>query len=238
MMPKDLEDIDVVLLCGGLGTRLRPLISDRPKVLAKFGETTFLDILIHELVSQGFQNFILCVGYMKEQIKSHFAQGKEYTITFSEEESPLGTGGALRKAIPLVKSETFMVMNGDSICAINFEDFYLFHTEKKALLSMALVRTKSAEDFGSVTINESHEIISFKEKNRDSKDSLINAGMYLMQKEIVSYMPDKSQFSLETDFFPEIIQKKCIGYIIDSELIDIGTPERYQKAVDRIGGDI
>lgn len=231
------NEIDTVILCGGKGTRLKPVVSDRPKVMAAFGDTTFLDILIDSLQSNGFKTFILCIGYMKDQIKDHFKNREDFTIIFSEEDEPLGTGGALKKAKSLIKSDTFVVMNGDSICDINFQDFYHFHKSKHALLSMALVRTKESKDFGNVTINGKHEIISFKEKISNNSPCLVNAGVYLMQKEIFSLMPENSTFSLELDFFPKMIGEKCAGFIINSELIDIGTPERYEKAVRLIGGN-
>lgn len=228
--------IDAVILCGGKGTRLQSIVFDRPKALATFGDTTFLNILINSLKSHGFKRSILCVGYMKDQIKDHFKNTDDIKILFSEEDVPLGTGGALKKAEPLIQSETFVVMNGDSICDINFQDFYGFHKNKKSLLSIALVRTKETKDYGSVIMNESHEIILFKEKVSNNSPCLVNAGVYLMQKEIFSYMPDVFQFSLEYDFFPKIIGEKCAGFIINSELIDIGTPDHYEKAVRLIGG--
>ncbi len=235
-MPANLKEIDVVILCGGLGTRLRPVVSDRPKVLAKIGERTFLDILINDLTLYGFKNIILCVGYLKEQIKNFFNYTKDYNITFSEEEEPFGTGGALKRAKPLIKSNPFMVMNGDSICKINFHDFYEFHVNKKAILSMALVRAKATQDFGSVVLDDSQRIVSFKEKIASRDECLINAGIYIMQKDIFSSMPDENRFSLEYDFFPKLIEERCFGFMINSELIDIGTPERYKKAHQLIGG--
>lgn len=235
-MPTDLKDIDVVILCGGFGTRLRPIVSDRPKVLAKIGEKVFLDVLIDDFTKYGFKNIILCVGYLKDRIKNHFSCELDYKITFSEEDEPLGTGGALRKAKPLIKSNPFMVMNGDSICNINFKEFFKFHIKKKGILSMVLAKSKIVQDFGSVMLSDSQRIISFKEKVSTRDECLINAGVYLMQKDIFSYMPDESHFSLEHDFFPELIENKCYGFIIESELIDIGTPERYEKAINLIGG--
>ena len=230
------NEIDVVILCGGEGTRLRPVISDRPKSLAAFGDTTFLDILIDSLKNKGFKKFILCVGYMKDQIKDHFKNRDGISIFFSEEEEALGTGGALKNARSLIRSETFLVLNGDSICDLDFEKFYRFHKNKNAVLSIVLVQTNQTEDFGSVMVNSSDQITRFKEKMANNADGLINAGIYLMQQEIFSYMPKVNRFSLESDFFPKIIQEKCAGFIIKSELIDIGTPDRYKKAVDIIRG--
>lgn len=230
MMNPPFTEIDVVILCGGAGTRLRSVMSDRPKALAPFGKVTFIDILLGSLKKQGFKNFILCTGFMKKQIFDHFKKIEEDTIAFSEEDEPLGTGGALKKAKSLISSGTFLVMNGDSICDIDFNEFYIFHKSKKALLSMALVSSKNRGDFGSVVLDNSCEIVEFKEKVTNIKNSFINAGVYFMEKEIFSYMPDVASFSLEQNFFPEMTRKKSYGFVIDGELMDIGTPERFEKA--------
>ena len=238
------SEMDVVILCGGLGKRLRPVVFGQPKVLAEIGERTFLDILIDNLLMQGFKNIILCVGYQKEQIKRHFNFDYDkkydytYKITFSEEEEPLGTGGALKKAKKLIRSNPFMVMNGDSICKVNFRSFIDFHIEKKALLSIVLVCSKTAEDYGSVTLDDSQRITDFNEKIAGGSESekIINAGVYLMEKDIFSYMPEQNRFSLEYELFPKIIDNdRCYGFLTEGELIDIGTPERYEKAKDMYG---
>lgn len=235
-MSTELKDIDVVILCGGLGKRLRPAVSDRPKVLAEIEDNTFLDILIDDLLKHGFKNIILCVGYLKEQIIEHFNYEKDYNILFSEEDIPLGTGGALKNARSLIKSNTFMVMNGDSICNVDFKDIFDIHIDKKPVLSMVLTRSQEGEDYGNVALDDSQNIISFKEKVDNKGECLINAGVYVMQNEIFSYMPDETNFSLEYDLFPKLITNKCYGYIIENELLDIGTPERYKKAINIIGG--
>lgn len=215
---------NVVILCGGLGTRLRPVISDRPKVLAQIGDQTFLDILITSLRKQGFKKIILCVGYLKDQIKDHFKH--DHSITFSDEEELLGTGGALKNARSFIISNSLMVLNGDSLCKVDYQDFYDFHMRKRAIMSMVLVKTKTSQDFGSVVVDKSKRIIGFKEKG-DGGEGLVNAGIYLMQKHIFSLMPDMRTFSLEYDLFTKLVEnKRCYGYITDSELIDIGTPKR------------
>jgi len=235
-MKPDFNKIDVVILCGGEGTRLRPVLPDRPKALAVFGDSTFLDILIESLKKQGFCRFILCVGYMKDQIKAHFKNRDDVSIIFSEENEPLGTGGALKNAQSQIDSETFVVLNGDSICDIDFCEFYWFHKNKNAVLSMALVQMQETKDFGTVMINESHEILGFKEKVTMQNPGMINAGVYFMQKDIFTHMPAVSRFSLEHDFFPKMVGLRCAGFIINSELTDIGTPERYERAIHLIGG--
>lgn len=243
------EDIDIVILCGGLGNRLRPIIHDRPKALAKIGNRIFLDILIDYIVSNGYKNTILCIGYLKDQIKGHYKCCKD--IRFSEEEEPLGTGGALYNAGPLIKSDPFIVMNGDSICDMNLKEFVDFHKENKCILSVALSKyddiKDSMTDYGIVNIDSNNKITNFNEKHSTYKlitnqpkqisnkngELLINAGIYIMQKEIFGYMPNIKNFSLEYDFFPKIIKEnECYGYTTDKYVIDIGTPKRYKKAIE------
>ena len=253
---KDLIDIDVVILCGGFGTRLRPIIYDKPKVLAKIGDSTFLDILINNISLYGFKNIILCIGHLKDHIKKHFDHycndrhsyyqyncndrhsyyQHNCNITLSEEEEPLGTGGALKNAELLIKSNPFIVMNGDSICNVDFREFLNFHMYKRDLLSMVLTKSLTSKDYGTVVLDNSLRIVSFSEKPIDDNETLINAGIYLMKKDVFSYMPIQKTFSLEQDLFPKLCNDKCHGFITEGEVIDIGTPERYEKAVRLIGG--
>jgi len=124
-------------------------------------------------------------------------------------------------------------MNGDSICKVNFRSFVDFHVEKKALLSIVLVRSKTAQDYGSVTLDDSQRITDFNEKitGGSRSENIINAGVYLMGKDIFSYMPEQNRFSLEYELFPKIIdENRCYGFLTESDFIDIGTPERYEKA--------
>ncbi len=241
-----IKDIDVVILCGGFGERLKSVTLERPKILAKVGDTTFLDILIDKISQYKFKNIILCTGYLKGHIKKHFDDcHNKYNITLSEEETPLGTGGATKNAKSLIKSEQFIVMNGDSICNINFNEFLKFHIKNNGLISIVLSKSEYIQDYGSVTIDESYKITSFNEKiiKKESINKLlINAGIYLMKMEIFNYMPKSDNFSLEYDLFPKLCgndcnneyNSKCYGFITNNEVIDIGTPERYKKYINTI----
>lgn len=252
-----MENYSVVILCGGLGNRLKNIISDKPKVLAKIGNDIFLDIVIKNVLQYGFRDIILCTGYLKEKIKQHIANRPDYKsyIRFSEENDLLGTGGALKNAISLIKSDNFLVLNGDSICNTNLKNFLKFHKDKNAIISIVLSRSSldlnksdllSNKDYGHVTLDNKQRITNFNEKlsnkqpldKMSNNDKLINAGMYLMNKEIFSLMPNRDIFSLEYDLFPEIIKSNnCYGFVTDSEIIDIGTPERYKKAQKRYHDD-
>lgn len=229
----ELEKIDVVILCGGRGERLRPVIGEQPKVLAKIGEKAFLDILIDNILQYGFKRIILSVGYLGEQIIEHFDHDKCYDVEFCEEEMPLGTGGAVKRAELLIKSKSFLVMNGDSICKVDFSRFYRFHMEKKGILCMVVVKPQTGQDqdYGAVRLDDSCRVRSFREKVVGGKSNLISAGIYLMRSDIFCHMPGETCFSLEYDLFPRILDERCYGFLCGSELIDIGTPERYEKAI-------
>ncbi|MEW5766353.1 MAG: nucleotidyltransferase family protein [bacterium] len=233
--PLSLKDIDVVILCGGLGKRLQGVVADRPKPMAEINQRPFLDILIEYVAGYGFNRFILCIGYMGEVIRGHYQKSRRpSTILFSEEKEPLGTAGAIKNAEPLIQSSPFLVMNGDSFCQVELDRFIDFHITKGTLVTMVLAWAGETADYGSVTINSSGQILRFDEKVYRGGRRLINAGVYLMEEEVLSLIPPHRNYSLEYHLFPMIIDRKVYGYVTEGGLIDIGTPQRYAKARDFI----
>lgn len=232
-MPRPGE-IDVAVLCGGLGKRLRAKIADRPKPLAEVGGRPFLDILIEYVSGFGFGRFILCAGYRAEMIEEHYRGRKDLQFVFSREEEALGTGGALKHAEALIKSEDFLVLNGDSLCNMDMKSFVEFHCSRNALASIALVAPEKEADYGAVTIDEEGRITSFTEKAPGA--SHINAGVYLFRKEILDLIPPGEKYSLEEELFPAILDRGVYGYVTGAKLMDIGTAERYERAQDFIKG--
>ncbi|MEK7451425.1 MAG: nucleotidyltransferase family protein [Patescibacteria group bacterium] len=234
MLLNIVSNIDVFILCGGKGERLRSSVSDRPKVLADINGKPFLEILVENLAAFGFKRIILGVGYLKEQIIGHFKdynlKNPDLKIEFSEENHPLGTGGAVKKIEPFIKSGHFIVMNGDAFFDLDFGKFHDYHLKNNSLVSIALTRIEDASDCGIVDLNDGGRITAFKEKIPVKKAGLINAGIYLMNKEIFSHMPLKDVFSLEYDLFPQILEYSCYGFIGEGKFIDIGVPNRYEKA--------
>ena len=227
----NLGKVDVVILCGGEGKRLRGLINDRPKVLAPVGGKTFLELIIENLKSHGFERIILSVGYLKEQIIDYFRGREDIKIEFSSEDAPLGTGGALKRAKNFIKSEHFLVLNGDCLCPVDFEKFHRNHLDKQAMISMVVLNVEDISDYGSIKLEETGKVADFREKNFEKERGLINGGVYLMSKDIFYFMPEEDYFSLEYDLFPRILDKSFHGFMGDGELIDIGTPEKYQKTI-------
>lgn len=233
MRQKTVSNIDVFILCGGEGKRLRSVVSDKPKAMADIGGRPFLERIIENLVSSGFGKIILGVGHLRDQIIGHFSvyrSGVFSKIEFSEEEYPLGTGGAVKKAKELIKGDHFMVMNGDVFLSLDFGEFYSRHLENDSLLTMALADTDDVGDYGSVELDKDGRIVSFREKLLKKENGLINAGAYLMKREIFSHMPERENFSLEQDLFPEILKtRRCCGFV-GADFLDIGVPERYEAA--------
>jgi len=228
---KDLKKIDVVVLCGGMGTRLREVINDRPKPMAEINKKPFLDILLDYISTFGFKRFIFCVGYMADVIKSYYANRNQLEIIFSVEDMPLGTGGAIKKAQRFIHSNPFLVVNGDSLCKVDLSEFYHFHVEKNALLSMVVVESKSTGDYGLLSLDNTQRVVSFDEKGKGG-GALVNAGIYLFDKQVFSLMPSDIKFSLEYDLFTKLVGGKFYGCKMRGKLIDIGTPERFKQAVE------
>ena len=229
------ESVDVAILCGGKGTRLRDVISDKPKPLAEVMGKPFLDIQLAYISSFGFNRFLLCAGYMGDAIKKHYAQGNDLDISVIIEEKPLGTGGAIKHAEAHIVSKTFLVLNGDSLAGIDLGAFLNFHQEQGGKASIALVPPRSEMDFGAVDVDKNGMVTGFAEKSAEG--AYINSGVYLFEKSLLTDMPEgvvtsQGAFSLETGLFPRMLDGRLRGYVSDGKLIDIGTPERLTEAQD------
>lgn len=232
-MDDPFKHIDVFILCGGLGKRLKKLNLNVPKPMVKIGGRPFLDRIIAYMADFGFRRFILGLGYKTDFIKKYYFNKPEKSlkIIFSDEKNPLGTGGAIKNAKKLIKSRRFFILNGDSLCQFNPRDLLSFHRRKKAVVSILLKRAAgAAKDCGEVKIDGSSRVVSFQEKSGNAKKCLINAGVYVFDKKIFNLMPRKDNFSLEYDLFPSVIGKGLFGRISSGYFIDIGTPKRYFMA--------
>ena len=228
-----MKDVDALVLCGGQGTRLRSIIADKPKVLAPVNGRPFLSYLLDQLVNAGFRDVILCTGYKGEMVRDAFGPHyKELNIRYSHETEPLGTGGALRYALPMVKSQIVLVMNGDSYIDADLSDFLVWHFDKKFYISMILSEVSDISRYGAVKINDTQIITGFIEKSTDIKPGWVNAGIYLFSRKLIEESIQSNVFySLEKEMMPSLLRKVTIGgYRCKSVLMDIGTPESYKVA--------
>lgn len=236
-MPEPLTaDIDVIILCGGLGTRLGSLAQGIPKPMVEINDRPFLDILIGHVASFGYKRFILCAGHKSEVIEDYYSRKNDgLTYAISKEIEPLGTAGAFKNAEKLIKSASVLGMNGDSFCRANLKDFLGFHFSRSARASIVLTSLEDSRDYGAITLNAQQEIIQFNEKHSAGQGSgLVNAGIYFMERNIIEQIPAGKKLSLEYDIFPSLVKKGFFGFTTTQRLFDIGTPERLEIAKNNL----
>jgi NDP-sugar pyrophosphorylase family protein len=227
----DTAIVDVVILCGGMGTRLQGVEYDKPKPMLDFNNRPFLDLLIDHVGNYGFKRFVLCSGHKGNHIKEYFKKKKDgKTYRISQETTPLGTAGAIKHAETAIISDIFLAMNGDSFCPIDLNSFLNFHYSKNALASVALAPMKDVLDYGGVILGEDDEIISFDEKSTTPSSGWVNAGIYMFGKKLLNQIPAEKKVSLEQEIFPSLTGQGLFGFTSQSRLLDIGTPERLQLA--------
>ncbi|MBI5741898.1 MAG: NTP transferase domain-containing protein [Nitrospirae bacterium] len=231
------ENTDVLILCGGRGTRLETLVNDRPKPMAEINGRPFLDLLIGYAGSYGYSRFILCTGYKHDSIEEYYrGRNGSRKILLSRENEPSGTAGAIKIAERLIESGTFLVMNGDSFCKLNLKEFCGFHFGNSGLASIALAPARKDPDYGVVKTAADNRVVDFSEKAESGGDGFINAGVYLFDRGILDRIPADKQMSLEYELMPGIIEQGVYGFATDCEVIDIGTPERFRLAAKILAG--
>lgn len=220
-----------LILAGGAGTRLRSVVEDRPKVMAEVCGRPFLEYLLDQLVKWQIREVVLCTGYLAEQIEARFGTiYRGLKLAYSREHAALGTAGALRLALPMIRSTTTLVLNGDSFCGFDFESLWHWHQSRKSKATLVLVQNPDASRFGSVQIGADGRIFCFAEKMNSGKPGLINAGIYLIESERLQAIPEAKFVSLEKDLFPEWVGSEFYGFETRAPFLDIGTPESYAAA--------
>lgn len=227
------SEITVVILCGGIGSRLGALVSETPKPLLTVQGKPFLEHVISFYEAQNVKRFVFCTGYLSDRIHAHFSNPKfsHLEISFSVETEALGTGGAITHALPHIKSDVFLVINGDSFCSFSLEKFLAFHKLHDAIFSMALRFQEDCSRYGSVSVDETKGVVSFEEKRANAGSGLMNAGVYLLSKSVFEQLGLGKTFSIETDVFSKFISLGLFGFDIgDAPFIDIGTPASLEDA--------
>ena len=223
---------DAVVLCGGAGLRLRPVIGEAPKAMAAVAGRPFLEVLFRQLVRYGFERAILAVGYQRDAIQSHFgASALGLQLIYSPEERALGTGGALRNAADLIETEDVLVMNGDSYTDVDLDGLVEHHRRANADASVVVVPSDGRGDCGFVLLDRTGRVVGFNEKNGDMADRFINAGIYLFSQRLVREIAPDQEISLEREVLPVWIREAHIsGFVHSGTCMDIGTPQRYLDA--------
>ncbi len=222
----------VLILCGGRGTRLRSVTGDLPKPLARVAGKPFLEWLILNLSRQGFREFCFLSGYRAELIRDYFGDGERWGVqcSYSEETSPLGTGGALRKAVLASSHERFLALNGDTYFNMNYAAFTDKSEQACADFSIGLREVDDCSRYGQVIVSSDFRIQAFLEKRPNCGAGFINAGVYSFGRNLSEWIPE-GPISLETQVFPELLtERKLCGYVLTGDFIDIGIPEDFYYA--------
>jgi mannose-1-phosphate guanylyltransferase len=227
------ESMKAIILCGGEGTRLRPLTLSTPKPMLPLGYRPLLEHSILYFNNLGINNFILAIGYLGEHIIKYFNDGSSLgvNIEYSTEHKALGTGGAIKNAEKFINS-TFLVINGDVVFRdLNLREALQFHKENNALATIVVTKVNDAKRFGLVEIGKNGKIISFIEKPKYSTSGYINAGLYILEPKIFDYIKSGEKVSIENDVFPVLVEEgKLFAYKHNGYWIDIGLPEDYERA--------
>ncbi|EOD3014051.1 nucleotidyltransferase family protein [Campylobacter jejuni] len=215
--------MQAIILCGGLGTRLKSVIKDIPKPMAPINDKPFLEFIFEYLKKQGIKEVILAVSYKYEVIKEYFKdEFLGIKIKYSIEKEPLGTGGAIKEALKFIKNEAY-VLNGDTFFDIDLSKLRLNGSK----IYLALKQMNNFDRYGTVNVDRRALVISFEEKVF-KKQGLINGGIYLLDKDIFKDFALQEKFSFE-EFLQENYKKlKAKAHIFDDYFIDIGVPEDYR----------
>jgi len=219
----------VVLMVGGLGTRLRPLTDNMPKPMLHVGGRPILETIIDKFVSYGFINIVLCVNYKSDMIQNYFGDGSKYgiNIEYVFEEKRMGTAGALS----LLKSkpdEPFFVMNGDLLTNVNFEHLLDYHLANNSMATMCVREYDFQVPFGVVEL-ENEKIKSIEEK--PTHNFFVSAGIYMLSPDAIDLIPKNEFYDMPT-LFEKIIKlkKNAISFPIREYWLDIGRIEEFEKA--------
>jgi len=232
---------EAIILAGGLGTRLRSVVSDVPKCMAPVAGRPFLFYVINYLRSEGVESFIFSLGYKHEIVENYLADQfatLNYTIVIEEE--PLGTGGATRLACQQAVSSNVLLANGDTLFRVNLKALFLFHSEKNAVCTLSLKPMIDFDRYGVVELNKDQTIKNFREK-QFYKSGLINGGLYILNVNQFLRKDFAEKFSFEKDYLeasldynvggsPNAKEQKFAGFVEDNYFIDIGIPEDFSKA--------
>jgi len=197
--------------------------------MAPIADRPFLEILLDYLIQQGIQSVTLCTGHLSKDIETHFGENyRSLSVSYSIETTPLGTGGAIKKALLSTREEHIVVLNGDSYYNVDLMKMMTRHVATDSTMTIALKEMKAFDRYGRVVFGADQQVRQFKEK-KPSKSGWINGGVYIIKKTMLSTFPDEEVFSFET-YMSELVKSGSIGaFLSDGYFIDIGIPEDYDR---------
>jgi NDP-sugar pyrophosphorylase family protein len=222
-----------VILAGGKGTRMRPFTYEMPKPMIPVQGKPLLQHIVELIRKYEIRNITLSTGYMGDKIREYFGNGSKFgvDISYVEEKHEMGTAGALHLMEDTL-SGPFIMFNGDILANIDLHDFIIFHRENKAAATIALTPVEDPSRFGVADLR-GNRILKFIEKPKEGvvKSKLINAGVYVLEPEVLEYIP-KGRSMMEVDVFPKLAKEgRLFGYPFDGQWFDTGTHEAYERAI-------
>lgn len=220
----------VVLMAGGLGTRLRPHTENCPKPLLKVGEKPILETILESYINHGFYNFYVSVNYLSEMVEDYFGDGSRWNVNiqYIREDDPRGTAGAL-KLLPEKPEEPIFVMNGDLLTKVDFKQLLNFHHDCKAMATMSIREYDFQIPYGVVRVDE-HNIAEIEEKPVEK--FFVNAGIYVLSPEALELIPSDVRFDMPQLFNKLIAEKQnAVAFPIREYWIDIGHANDYERAI-------
>jgi D-glycero-alpha-D-manno-heptose 1-phosphate guanylyltransferase len=223
---------EAIILAGGLGTRLREVVSDVPKVMAPVRGRPFLEYILDYLEKNIYTHVVLSVGYKHEVIREHFKDRyKSIRIDYAIEEEPLGTGGAIQMAFQYINGFRAVVLNGDTMFRVDMDKLINFHFAKSAGFTIVLREVVDVERYGAVEINIENKVIGFSEKGENTGEGKINGGVYIIDKKFFEINDFPKKFSMEKDGFEKLYETyPFYGVLCKQYFIDIGVPDDYKRA--------
>ncbi len=221
-----------LILAGGLGTRLRAVVSDRPKPMAEVAGRPFITFLFDQLLRFGVERAVICVGHLGEYVPAILgSRYNDLELVYSFEQTPLGTGGALRNAAKLVTEPRILALNGDSFCNVDLQALEEVHARTGAAMTLAVLERSDRRRAGAISLDESGRVVAFESRPTTSGPGLINAGVYVLNSQVIDLIPSERKVSLEEEVFPLLVERRELyAFHTDGRFIDIGVPASYQQA--------
>lgn len=225
-----------VILCAGLGTRLRPITNTIPKVMVPIGGKPLLQHHIEWLVGYGIHDIGINLFHLPKVITEFLGDGSRFgaRVHYSHQQTLSETASGFNKFKDFVGDDVCLVVYGDNFFILDIEDFHAFHQKKGGIASIALKKWENPESKGIVGLDNENRILWFKEKpqSHEITTNIGNAGIYMVQPEIFSHIPNDRDYDFGKDIFPDILEKgmTICGYHLSNYHIDIGTPESLDKA--------
>ena len=221
--------MQAVLLAGGLGTRLKSVVNDRPKPMALIEGKPFMEYVVHELSRHGITEIIFAVGYKGSMVEEYFQDGKKFGVTvfYAYEEELLGTAGAIKNAGRFITEDFFYVLNADTFYQIDYSRLLTIRQEKDLEMALVLRQVPDVSRYGRAVLTDGM-LTAFNEKTKEAVSGTINGGIYLMNRNLLEEIPE-GKVSLENEMIPRWLSegRRLGGFVNDGYFIDIGIPEAY-----------